>query len=106
MTKCDQDKLILFVVPWDLPEQQNKSSIDICRGILSDLGKLVSSHDIPDDVVQISSIPFTAHGKYIINFNEIFYISSCILKCDVLICCEVLFKFWLSDWNSVLNDAK
>ncbi|XP_055491682.1 beta-alanine-activating enzyme isoform X2 [Leucoraja erinacea] len=63
MTKCDQDKLILFVVPWDLPEQQNKSSIDICRGILSDLGKLVSSHDIPDDVVQISSIPFTAHGK-------------------------------------------
>ncbi|XP_078254494.1 beta-alanine-activating enzyme [Rhinoraja longicauda] len=63
MTKCDQDKLILFVVPRGLPEQQNKSSIDFCRGILSDLGKLVSSHAIPDDVVQIGSIPFTAHGK-------------------------------------------
>ncbi|XP_032885002.1 beta-alanine-activating enzyme isoform X2 [Amblyraja radiata] len=63
MTKCDQDKLILFVVPRGLPEQQNTSSIDFCRGILSDLGKLVSSHAIPDDVVQIGSIPFTAHGK-------------------------------------------
>ncbi|XP_051894346.1 beta-alanine-activating enzyme isoform X2 [Pristis pectinata] len=63
MTKCDQDKMVLFVVPRSLPEQHNKSSTNFCRGILSNLGKLVPSHAIPDDVVPISSIPFTAHGK-------------------------------------------
>ncbi|XP_069780714.1 beta-alanine-activating enzyme isoform X2 [Narcine bancroftii] len=63
LTKCDQEKLILFVVPRGSPEQQNKSSTNFCRGVLSDLGKLVPSHAIPDDVVQIRTISFTAHGK-------------------------------------------
>ncbi|XP_072920714.1 beta-alanine-activating enzyme isoform X1 [Hemitrygon akajei] len=63
LTICDQDQMILFVVPSGLPEQQNKNSTNFCRDILSDLGKLLPSHAIPDDVVQINSMPFTSHGK-------------------------------------------
>ncbi|XP_072920716.1 beta-alanine-activating enzyme isoform X3 [Hemitrygon akajei] len=64
LTICDQDQMILFVVPSGLPEQQNKNSTNFCRDILSDLGKLLPSHAIPDDVVQINSMPFTSHGCY------------------------------------------
>ncbi|XP_067843232.1 beta-alanine-activating enzyme isoform X2 [Heptranchias perlo] len=61
--KCDQDKLVLFVVPRRISEQRKGSTTNFRRDILLDLGKHLSSHAIPDDVVQINSVPFTAHGK-------------------------------------------
>uniref|UniRef100_UPI00398F3746 beta-alanine-activating enzyme isoform X1 n=2 Tax=Pristiophorus japonicus TaxID=55135 RepID=UPI00398F3746 len=63
VTKCDEDKLVLFVVPRVISEQHKGNTTNFRRDILLDLGKHLSPHAIPDDVVQISSLPFTAHGK-------------------------------------------
>ncbi|XP_041054843.1 beta-alanine-activating enzyme isoform X1 [Carcharodon carcharias] len=63
VTKYDQDKLVLFVVPRDIAELRKGGTTNFRRDILLELGKHLSSHAIPDDVVQINSLPFTTHGK-------------------------------------------
>ncbi|XP_067891057.1 beta-alanine-activating enzyme isoform X2 [Heterodontus francisci] len=63
VTKYDQDKLVLFVVPRGISELHKGSTANFRRDILLDLGKHLASYAIPDDVVLINSVPFTAHGK-------------------------------------------
>ncbi|XP_043546375.1 beta-alanine-activating enzyme isoform X1 [Chiloscyllium plagiosum] len=63
VAKCDQDKLMLFVVPKGIPKLRKGETTNFCRDILLELGKYLSSHEIPDHVFQINSVPFTTHGK-------------------------------------------
>ncbi|XP_078073542.1 beta-alanine-activating enzyme [Mustelus asterias] len=63
VAKYDHDKLVLFVVPRGIAELREGITTNFRRDILLELGKYLPSHAIPDDVVQIDSLPFTTHGK-------------------------------------------
>ncbi|XP_048392515.2 beta-alanine-activating enzyme isoform X1 [Stegostoma tigrinum] len=63
VAKYDQVKLILFVVPKGIPKLRKGETTNFCRDILLDLEKSLSSHEIPDHVVEIDSVPLTTHGK-------------------------------------------
>ncbi|GCB60124.1 beta-alanine-activating enzyme [Scyliorhinus torazame] len=63
VTKYDQDKLVLFVVPRSIAEFREGITTNFRRDILLELEKHLPPHAIPDDVVKIDSLPFTTHGK-------------------------------------------
>ncbi|XP_048798966.1 beta-alanine-activating enzyme isoform X4 [Lagopus muta] len=65
VTWYQQEKLILFVVPkGDLEE----------REILHELQKHLPAHGIPDELVQIKTLPLTSHGKVDISeLNKIYH---------------------------------
>uniref|UniRef100_H2ZXZ7 Beta-alanine-activating enzyme n=1 Tax=Latimeria chalumnae TaxID=7897 RepID=H2ZXZ7_LATCH len=56
VTCCEQGNLILFVVPSDTYAGED-------REILQELRKRLPSHAVPDQLMVVETLPFTAHGK-------------------------------------------
>uniref|UniRef100_A0A4W3IKN1 Aminoadipate-semialdehyde dehydrogenase n=1 Tax=Callorhinchus milii TaxID=7868 RepID=A0A4W3IKN1_CALMI len=105
VTSCEQDKMVLFIVPRHMSEQSKESAANFHTEILLALGKILPSYAIPDGVVHIDSLPFTAHGK--VNITALIEIyheekegrkSSCVLWRK-----EDLWEGICHLWKTVLN---